>query len=46
MASAFHEAAGQYIGYFLGLAQQEADRRLFMAVSADVYSELEQMALV
>jgi hypothetical protein len=46
MASAFHEAAGQYIGYFLGLAQQEADRRLFMAVSVEVYNELEQMALV
>ena len=46
MASAFHEAAGQYIGYFLGLAQQEPDRVLFMAVSSAVFTQLEEMTLV
>lgn len=46
LAHGFHEAAGQYVGYFLGLAQQEPERVLFLAVPAEEYSELEQMALV
>lgn len=46
VASAFHEAAGQYISYFLGLEIQEPDRKLFMAVTSDVFELLEQMTLV
>jgi hypothetical protein len=46
LASAFHEASGQYVGYFLGLAHQEPDRVLYLAVPVEEFSELEQMALV
>jgi XisH protein len=46
LASAFHEASGQYLGYFLGLKIQEPDRTLFIAVPEEEYVQLEQMVLV
>jgi hypothetical protein len=46
LASAFHEASGQYLGYFLGLQIQEPERLLFLAIPVKEYEQLEQMALV
>ncbi len=46
IASAFHEASGQYIGYFLGLQVQEPDRTLYLAIPSEVFAEMENMALV
>ena len=45
LANAFHEASGQYLGYFLGLAQQEPDRILYLALPKEEYAALEEIAL-
>jgi hypothetical protein len=46
LAHAFHEASGQYLAYLLGLAQQEPDRVLYLAVPEEEFAALEQIALV
>ncbi len=35
--SEFHTAVGQFINYRLALAEEEADRRLYLAVPLDIY---------
>lgn len=45
LANAFHEAAGQYIGYFLGLSQQEPNRVLYLALPEQEYIALEEVVL-
>lgn len=46
LVNEFHQALGQYLDYEIGLEEQEPDRRIVLAVTAEVFDKITKIPLL